>query len=70
MILPKVDELQQMLDGLMAAHKNYTQLAVRYIGRDDSVYEQLRADSKAIGKIGGWMTYIKESLERENELLD
>lgn len=70
MNLPTSEKLQQFIDGLTEAHRNYTKVAVRYIGRDDSIYEQLRHDSASIGTVIGWMRYLKESVESKNELLD
>lgn len=70
MKMPTSEQLQEFIDAITLANSNYIKIAVHYVGRNDSVYEACTHDVKALGRLAGYLTYLKASLERDNELLD
>lgn len=70
MILPTPKELQEFIDAITLANSNYIDIAVHYVGRKDEIYDACAKDVRALASVAGYLTYMKESLERQNELLD
>lgn len=68
--MPTIEQLQEFIDAITLANSNYIKIAVNYVGRNDAVYEACTHDVKALGRLAGYLTYLKASLERDNELLD
>lgn len=67
---PSPEQVQLWIEHIEQTNKNYIHIAVKYIGRDDAVYDKAREDAINLAKIAGYLTYFKESLEFKNELLD
>lgn len=70
MNIPTTEQLQEFIDAITTSNTNYIKIAVHYIGRNDAIYDSCTQDVKALGRLAGYLTYMKESLERQNELLD
>lgn len=70
MKLPTPEQLQEFIDAIKTNNSNYIKIAVNYVGRDDSVYDNCSNDVKALGKLAGYLVYMKASMETQNELLD
>lgn len=57
-------EIQRYIDDLMQANKNYAQIASKYIGVDDTVWEKYKADSNSIAVVTGWLIYLANNMEK------
>ena len=67
---PTPEQVQGWIDAIQQSNSNYIHIAVKYLGRDDAVYDKAREDTINLAKLAGYLTYLKGSLETQNELLD
>ena len=68
MIIKDPEEFQRHIDNLELARDQYCQLAVKYIGRDDSIFEKYREASDSISIVKALLTLMKRDLEKKNEM--
>ena len=67
---PTPEQVQTWIEHIQQSNSNYIHIAVKYLGRDDAVYDKAREDTINLAKLAGYLTYLKGSLETQNELLD
>lgn len=67
---PTIEQIERFIESIKTANRNYTQIAIHYVGRNDAIYDNCCHDVKQLGALAGYLLYLKESMEREHELLD
>lgn len=68
MIIKNPEEFQRHIDNLEQARDEYCQLAIKYIGRDDSVFEKYRKCSDSISIVKAFLSMMKREMENKNEM--
>jgi hypothetical protein len=61
-------EIQDLIDNLELARDEYCQLSIKYIGRDDSVFEKYRKSSVSISTVKALLSVMKREMEEKNEM--
>lgn len=62
------DQLQAYIDELEEVRDQYCKLAIKYIGRDNSVYDQYTKCRDSICVIKGFLATLKRHTEKKNEM--
>lgn len=62
------DQLQTYIDQLEDARDHYCKLAVKYVGRDNAVWEKYRENSDSLAIIKGFLSTLKRHTEKKNEM--
>jgi len=68
MFFKSPQEIQDHIDNLELARDQYCQLAIKYIGRDDSVWQKYRESSDSISVTKALLSMMKREMERKNEM--